>query len=371
VVLAVLAVLAAVVVALLPTWMYGGNVNGVVHRTVISGPLLLVLGTTGTAYAIRRLLRASPSGQDLALVPVFGVLIVIAVFAYSVLLVRVVGSGVGSFRFDLLTTAWHQIPTESGFRYDIGFLNNILGTFLLIGLTLLFAILPGVGAGVFMSQYPGRVARLINFCTTMLRAISMFIIGAAAFGLIASVGSSVDSSSFLSQLVRGGYFDGTATQAERGSFVLAAIALALVVMPVIARQTEEGLRSVPREIQEGSVALGATDGYGLRRILLPWAAPNILTALILGGAEAAGGLAIVMFLAGVGDHGIGPLNGATTLDFAVFATKYGPRTYFDSMKTYQFTAALLLLILTVGLTFIAMGLQRRFAKRYRGSLTAH
>ena len=145
----------------------------------------------------------------------------------------------------------------------------------------------------------------------------------------------------------------------------------MLVMPVIARLTEEGLRSVPREIREGSVALGATDGYGLRRILLRWAAPNILTALILAGAEAAGGLAIIMFVAGVGQNGIGPFNGVTTLDYAVFATKYGPRVYFDSMKQYQFTAALLLLILTVGLTLVAMALQRRFVARYRGSITAH
>ena len=102
----------------------------------------------------------------------------------------------------------------------------------------------------------------------------------------------------------------------------------------------------------------------------PWAAPNILTALILAGAEAAGGLAIVMFLAVPGQNGVGPLSGVTTLDYAVFASRYGPRPYVDSMREYQSTAALLLLILTIGLTFVALTLQRRFAKRYRGSLTA-
>ena len=366
-VLAGVALVAAIVVALLPTWMYGGNVNGIVHRTVVSGPLLLVLGTASVAYAIRRLSSTSPSGQDRALVPVFTVAILIGVVGYVVILGRVAISGIAAFRFDLLTTAWRQDPSGT---LAIGFLNNILGTFLLIALTLAFAILPGVGAGVFMSEYPGRVAWVVNFCTTMLRAIAMFIIGAAAFGVV-RVAQSADSASFLSQLIRGGYSDGGQTQAERGSFILAAVFLAMLVMPVIARLTEEGLRSVPREIREGSVALGATDGYGLRRILVPWAAPNILTALILAGAEAAGGLAIIMFVAGTGQNGVGPFNGVTTLDYAVFATKYGPRVYFDSMKAYQSTAALLLLILTIGLTLAAMALQRRFVRRYRGSITAH
>ena len=371
-VFAIIAVVAALVTTLLPTWMYGGNINGIVHRTVISGPLLLATGTASVAYATRRLLSASPSGQDLALVPVFVVAIVIGVVGYVAVLGRVVLSGIASFDVGLLTTAWHQNSTSGAFTYDIGFLNNILGTFLLIALTLLIAILPGVGAGVFMSEYPGRIARVVGFCTTMLRAIAMFIIGATAFGVVKLVtGSGVDSSSFVSQLVRGSFNDGGASQPERGSFILAAVFLAMLVMPVIARLTEEGLRSVPREIREGSVALGATDGYGLRRILLRWAAPNILTALILAGAEAAGGLAIIMFVAGVGQNGIGPFNGVTTLDYAVFATKYGPRVYFDSMKQYQFTAALLLLILTVGLTLVAMALQRRFVARYRGSITAH
>ena len=370
-VLVLVALVAALVAQALPTWMYGGNINGIVHRTVVSGPLLLATCTATVAYATRRLLSASPSGQDLALVPVFVVAIVIGVVGYVAVLGRVVVSGIASFDVSLLTTAWHQNSTSGAFTYDIGFLNNILGTFLLIALTLLIAILPGVGAGVFMSEYPGRIARIVGFCTTMLRAIAMFIIGATAFGVVRLVvGSKVDSSSFVSQLVRGSYNDGGAIQPERGSFILAAVFLAMLVMPVIARLTEEGLRSVPREIREGSVALGATDGYGLRRILLRWAAPNILTALILAGAEAAGGLAIIMFIAGVGQNGIGPLNGVTTLDYAVFATKYGPRVYFDSMKQYQFTAALLLLVLTVGLTLVAMALQRRFVARYRGSITA-
>lgn len=369
IVLAAVTLLAAVAVALLPVWMFGGNVNGIVHRTVISGALLLLLATVSATFSIRRLLGGSPSGQDLALVPVLSVAIVLGIVGYVAVLARVAGSGLDSFTFDLLTTAWRQNASAGSFDYDIGFLNNILGTFLLIALTLLIAILPGVGAGVFIAQYPGRIASIVAFCTTMLRAISMFIIGAAAFSVVRA-SSGLDSSSFLSLVIRGGWIDEAGgIQAERGSFIIAGAFLAMLVMPIIARLTEEGLRSVPRELREGSVALGATDGYSLRRILLPWAAPNILTALILAGAEAAGGLAIVMFLAVPGQGGIGPFSGVTTLDYAVFATHYGPRAYFDSMRDYQYTAALLLLILTVGLTLTAMTLQRQFARRYRGSIT--
>jgi len=360
---------ATALVALLPPWLYGGDVNAYVSRTVVSGPLLMVLGVVTTTLAVRRLVGGTPGGQDLAMIPVFLVPIVVGLVGYIVIVGRVAASGIGSFRLDLLTTAWHENTTANGYTYELGFLNNILGTFELIALTLLVAILPGIGAGVFMSEYPGRLAKIMNFCATMLRAIAMFIIGAAAVGIVHWSSTVLDSSSFLSLVIRGGFDDGTRVQPEHGSFVLAAIVLSMLVMPVIARLTEEGLRSVPREIREGAVALGATDGTNLRRILLPWAAPNILTAMILGGAEAAGGLAVYMFLAAPGQNGIGPLNNVTTLGYAVFATTYGPRAYWNSMRDYQFTAALLLLILTAGLTLVAMAFQRRFAARYRGSIT--
>src|SRR5262249_54365301 len=151
-VLAVLAVGGAVIVGLLPVWTYGGNVNGVVHRTVVSGPLLLALATAMTVSAIRRLFRGSPSGQDLALAPMFLVPLLAGVIGFVLLLGRIVVSGLGSFSGSLLTTPWRQIPGTGD--HDVGYLNNIEGTFLLIGLTLSFAILPGVGAGVFMSEYP-------------------------------------------------------------------------------------------------------------------------------------------------------------------------------------------------------------------------
>ena len=94
-----------------------------------------------------------------------------------------------------------------------------------------------------------------------------------------------------------------------------------------------------------------------------------MTGLVLAAAEANGSLAFVMFLAGLGQNGVNPTGGVTTLDYAIFMTKFGDMTYADSLMKYRMTGVLLLLAITLGLTVTAMLLQRRFAKRYRGSMT--
>jgi phosphate transport system permease protein len=204
----------------------------------------------------------------------------------------------------------------------------------------------------------------------MLRAVSVFVLGAVAFGIVSSM-SGVAPGSILSQLVSGVAYDQNGlAHPGTGSFVLASGVLALLVIPVIAKQTQEGLRSVPREIREGSVALGATEGYGLRRILLPWAGLNILTGLLLGAAEASGGLAAIVLIAGLGSDGVGPTNTVTSLDYALFSTLYGYHPYVQAMQAYRYTTALLLLALTLGLAVLALVARRRVGRRYRGGLTA-
>jgi len=357
---------ASVVLFVTPEWIFGWDINAIIHHSVLSVPILTLLSAATAAHSLRALTGTSPSGRDISLYPWLSLPIVLALIAYGVLVGYIVSSGIAGLKLDLLT----NVASEAGNGYVPGFLNNILGTFLLMSMTLLIAFLPGVAAGVFMAEYPGRIASLIDFCTQMLRAVSMFVIGAAAFGLI-HILDSLKADDFLSQLVRGSYSGpGGQTFAERGSFLFAAVILGVLVMPVIAKLTEEGLRSVPRDIREGSIALGATEGHGLLRILLPWAAPNILTGLVLAAAEANGSLAVLVFLGVVGEHGVGPLNGVTTLDYSIFEISWGPMQYSRVMDPYRLTAALVLLVLTMALTVLAMLLQRRFAKRYRGSLTS-
>jgi len=382
--LRVLAVVAAatVIVLLLPEYLFGLQLNAIIHRSAISAPVLLLTSAATASFALRHLLGNTPRAQDLAIYPLVALPVAIALTAYGLLIWHVIASGAGGLSLDMLTTPWQQVLVDQAgkqsYVYQVGLRNNIIGTVLLVLMTCAVSILPGVGAGVFMSEYPGRVANVIGFCATMLRSISVFVIGIAAF-IFVGLTNGMSVTSPLVALIRGTFtLEGGGTlQPGSGSFVTASVFLSMLVIPIIAKLTEQGLRSVPPDIREGSIALGATQGYGLLRILLPWAAPNIVTALLLGAAEAAGSLSVVLFIGGLGQYGVGPTGVVTTLDFALFSGRYGLQTYQNTMGVQaikiglvdtEYTAALLLLVITVGLTAAAMLVRRRFIKRFRGSL---
>jgi phosphate transport system permease protein len=376
--LAGLSLAVAVLLVLLPEYLFGWEINGVIHRSAFAGPLLLAVSILTLSHAIRRLMGDTPTAQDMGLYPILLLPIVIVLVAYGMLLAELIVRGAGALSLDLILTPWYrELVGDAGQEevvITIGLRNHILGTLLLIVMTCLISVLPGIGVGVYMSEYPGRMARVVGFCTTMLRAISVLIIAIAALSV---VGVTIDlpPDSLPSRLVRGSFIAGEENvQPGHGSFLLGAVFLSLLVIPIVAKLTEEGLRSVPRELREGSIAAGATEGYGLRRLLLPWAAPNIITGLLLGAAEAAGSLVIILFLADDGENGVGPLNPVTGLDFALYSTRNGTQAFISTMgyraeTDYAYTIALLLLMITLGLTLLAMLVRRRFARRYRGSLT--
>jgi phosphate transport system permease protein len=363
---------------LLPKWLYGLQLNAIISRTAITSPLLLVLSTAVCSHSLRALLGNTPGAGDKALYPWLILPIFLVVLAYGLIFFNVVVDGLHGLSLDLLTRAYDptvvakNVTANTQYSPVPGLRNQILGSLLLLAMSLSFAALPGIGAGVFMAEYPGRIATVISLSLQMLRAISLFVIGAAAYSMILGM-TGTPGDDLTSKLVRGVSLTSTGLSLpERGSFLLVSGLVALVVAPVIAKMTEEGLRSVPRELREASVALGAGDGFGLRRVLLPWAGPNILTGLLIAAAETSASLAIIIFFAGTGETGVGPVNGVTTLDFAIFASHWGGGGNFfaTAMNPYHMTAALLLIVLALGMTVASMLMQRRMGRRARGSLTA-
>lgn len=228
----------------------------------------LAEGTQGGRASTLYRKRKRP-GESLIIGAIYGaasvsVLLLLGIVGY------VFAKGFGVVDFKFLTTV------TSALKGTVGIAGNIVNTLYIIVITLLIATPVGVGAAVYLNEYakPGRLVRLIEFTTETLSGIPSVIFGLFGYVFFGSV-LGLDYS-----LLRG------------------ALTLSLMVLPLIVRNTQEALRTVPDSYRSGALGMGATKWYMIRTILLPSAKPGILTGVILAVGRIVGESAALLFTAG-------------------------------------------------------------------------
>lgn len=180
------------------------------------------------------------------------------------------GFGIISWRF--LTTV------TSVLKKTVGIAGNIVNTLYIVILTLVMAIPIGVGAAIYLNEYakPGRLVNLVEFTTETLSGIPSVVFG--LFGMV-----------FFGETLGLGY-----------SLLTGSLTLTLMVLPLIVRNTQEALCTVPDSYRNGALGLGASKWYMIRTVLLPAAMPGILTGVILAVGRIVGESAALLFTAGSG-----------------------------------------------------------------------
>ena len=188
------------------------------------------------------------------------------------ILVYVFYKGIAVIDWKFLTT---QPSTIEG---TFGIAGNILNTLYVIVITILIATPVGVGAAIYLNEYakPGKWVSMIEFTTETLSGIPSIIFG--LFGMI-----------FFGQIFGLKY-----------SILTGALTMTLMVLPLITRNTQEALKSVPETFRSGALGMGSTKWYMIRTILLPSAMPGIITGIILAIGRIVGESAALMFTAGSG-----------------------------------------------------------------------
>ncbi len=166
-------------------------------------------------------------------------------------------------------------PTTDSGKYG-GISSIILNTFAMIALTLLFSIPPGIFAAIYLVEYAreGRLLRIIRLGTETLAGVPSIIFG--LFGMLVFVQTFGWGISLLS-----------------GS-----LTVTLMILPTIVRTAEEALKAIPRSLQEGSLALGATKVQTIFRVVLPAAFPAIASGVILAIGRALGETAALLYTMG-------------------------------------------------------------------------
>lgn len=180
--------------------------------------------------------------------------------------------GFSSVSLSFLTTV------SSVLKGTVGIAGNIVNTLYIVILTLFIATPIGIGSAVWLNEYAGksRLVRLIEFTTETLAAIPSVIFG--LFGMM-----------FFGTTLGFGY-----------SILTGSLTLTLMILPLITRNTQEALRTVPDSYRDGAIGMGAAKWYMIRTILLPSAMPGIVTGLILAVGRIVGESAALLFTAGSG-----------------------------------------------------------------------
>ncbi len=239
---------------------------------------------------------------------------------------------------------------------------------MLIFIMSLFSFPFGVIAAVYLREYAkeGIIVRIVRIAVNNLAGIPSIVYGIFGLGFfVYGIGGTIDRIFYPEMLPTPTF--GT------GGILWASLTLALLTVPVVIVSTEEALGAIPREIREGSLALGSTKFQTLMRILLPMASPGILTGLILSMARAAGEVAPLMITGVVKLAPALPLDGHFPylhldrkfmhLGFHIYDIGFQSPNV-EAAKPMVFVTTLLLVLIVLIMSSIAIYLRNRMKKRY-------
>ncbi len=246
----------------------------------------------------------------------------------------------------------------------------IFGTVLMVILMSIVVMPLGVIAAVYLHEYAGKnwLTRMIRISVVNLAGVPSIVYGVFGLGFfVYFIGGSLDKLFYPEALPNPTF--GTP------GVLWAALTLALLTLPVVIVATEEGLSRIPASLRQGSLALGASKAETLWHIVLPMAAPAMITGLILAVARAAGETAPLMLVGVVKSAPLLPVDGVFPflhlerkfmhLSFQIYDMAFQSPNV-EAARPLVFATALLLVIIVVGLNLAAIGIRHHLREKYRG-----
>jgi phosphate transport system permease protein len=190
-----------------------------------------------------------------------------AVVVLALILGYIAYRGIGAISFQFL----FETPKPVGEGGGIG--NAILGTLILLATSSVVGMPFGIATGIYLAEYgAGRFAALVRFLTDTLTGIPSILVGVFVYTIIV-------------------------LPMKQFSAMAGGIALAVIMIPIVARTTEEMIRLVPANLREGALALGAPQWRVTTGVVLPAAASGIVTGAMLAVARVSGETAPLLFTA--------------------------------------------------------------------------
>ncbi len=296
--------------------------------------------------------RLDLAGSGLVGVSAFAVLTIVAMVA--VIMGNIAWHGWHVLTWEFVSAGPREGMTEGGV------FPAIFGTVALVILMVVALVPFGIGAAVYLHEYARPDAwftRAVRFSVHNLAGVPSIVFGLFGLGFfIQFVGRGMDRAMGLDVMW------------GQPSLMWAALTLALLNLPVVIVTTEEALRTVPREMREASLALGATRWQTIRNVLLPQAVPGILTGAILSVSRGAGEVAPILFTGAAYFLPYlpqSPTDQFMELGYHVFVlATQSPDV--DATRPLLYGTVLLLLLLTFALNLAAIVLRSRLRARLAG-----
>ena len=234
----------------------------------------------------------------------------LAVFGY--LLIK----GAGSINLDFLTHTPRPVGEAGG-----GMANAIVGSLMILAIASAVGIPLGIGAGIYVSEYgKGRYSNYVRFTADVLNGVPSIVMGIAAYALV---------------VLPQGHF----------SAISGGVALGIMMIPTIARTTEEMLLMVPHAIREAAYGLGIPQWRSIVSIALRTARAGVITGVMLAFARVAGETAPLIFTA-LGNQfwNLNPNQPTAALPLQIYVYALSP---FDDWHRQAWAGALILIVLIV------------------------
>lgn len=277
-----------------------------------------ILARTASLYRRRKLVDhimtgAMVAATAIALIPLF------------LILFYILRNGLPGISWDFIT----QEPNRPG-RVGGGVRNAIVGSAIMVSIALAIGVPIAIGMGVFLSEYgQNRLGGVIRFLIEVMAGIPSITVGLFIYTLV---------------VAKQGHFSGFA----------GGLALAIILVPIVARITEEMLLLVPRSLREASYALGAPRWKTTMRIVFPTALPGIITGVMLGLSRIAGEAAPLLFTSlGNQFYTTDPNSAMDSLPTRIFTYATGPYDYWHE-QAWAMSLLLVTVILVISLSVRAL-----------------
>jgi phosphate transport system permease protein len=276
-------------------------------------------GRTRRRKAVNRLMEALATVAALA-----------AVAVLVLVIVSVAQRGASALSWDFFTKTAATFGQGGG-----GVANALIGTFLLVAIATAMALPVGILVALYVSEFaPPRLAAGTRLVLDVLNGLPSIIVGVFVYGLLVL---------------------GSGQAAWKGSF-----ALAIIMLPLVARATQEVLALVPSSLREGALALGASRWRTVLGVVLPTSLGGILTGTVLAVARAAGETAPLLFTSSIAANVVSwdPRQPVLSIPVDIFALSESPDPA-DHARAWALALVLLVFILVTSLAARALLLRSR------------